>query len=78
MRVNAKVLIKAGTNLAEMNGLICCLHPDEMGFYIIAGVVDIREIVVSTQMLNYFEKLLRAEALKKYSGLNRCYFLMLV
>ena len=43
MRVNAKVLIKAGMNLAEMNGLICCLHPDEMGFYIIAGVVDGRE-----------------------------------
>ena len=49
-----------------------------MGFYFIAGVVDIREIVVSTQMLNYFEKLLRAKALKKYPSLNKCNFLMLV
>lgn len=41
---------------------------DEMGFYIIAGVVDVREKVVPTQMLNYFERLLKAEALKKIFG----------
>ena len=39
-----------------------------MGFYIIAGVVDVREKVVPTQMLNYFERLLKAEALKKIFG----------
>jgi len=43
MRVNAKVLVKAGTNLAEWAGLLCCPNPDEMGFYIIAGVVEVRE-----------------------------------
>jgi len=43
MRVNAKVLVKAGTNLAEWAGLLCCPNPDKMSFYIIAGVVDVRE-----------------------------------
>jgi|GEM_PF-4981080 len=59
-------------------GLLCCPHPYGIGFYIIPGVIDAREKVVPTQMFNYFEKLLRAEALKKYSGLYKCYFLMLV
>ncbi len=59
-------------------GLLCCSHPDGIGFYIISEVIDAREKVVPTQMLNYFEKLLRAEALKKYSLLNKNNFLTLV
>ncbi|MEI7855517.1 MAG: hypothetical protein WCJ06_17565 [Planctomycetota bacterium] len=27
----------------EWAGLLCCPNPDEMGFYIIAGVVEVRE-----------------------------------
>ncbi|MEN9673686.1 MAG: hypothetical protein RL553_1951 [Planctomycetota bacterium] len=46
-------------------GLLRCPHADGIGFYIILGVVDAREKVVTTEMLNYFKKLLRAEALKK-------------
>jgi peroxiredoxin len=41
---------------------------DEMGFYIIAGVVEERNRSVPTQMLDYFERLLKAEALKKLFG----------
>ena len=41
---------------------------DEMGFYIIAGVVDKRESSAPTQMLDYFARLLKAEAMKKLLG----------
>lgn len=41
---------------------------DEMGFYIISGVVDERNKEAPTQMLNYFERLFKAETLKKLFG----------
>ncbi|MFN5291745.1 MAG: hypothetical protein ACK5E4_16780, partial [Planctomycetia bacterium] len=41
---------------------------DEMGFYIIAGVIDKRESSAPTQMLDYFARLLKAEAMKKLFG----------
>jgi len=41
---------------------------DEMGFYIIAGVIDKRESTSPTQMLDYFARLLKAEAMKKLFG----------
>jgi len=41
---------------------------DEMGFYIIAGVVEERNRNVPTQMLEYFQRLLKAEAMKKLFG----------
>jgi len=41
---------------------------DEMGIFIIAGVVDERAKTPPTQLFTYFERLLKAEALKKLFG----------
>ena len=41
---------------------------DEMGFYIIAGVVQERSTTAPTDLIDYFERLLKAEVLKSVFG----------